>query len=343
MAGRRAPIPATGGHVFCCYGYEALSAVEPIVEHYLAPEAKVLCLWFGAGAVPPMSPRIEVISMPFGGLRDYIRSVRLFRRLSRTHPAFIAKPNVAYICHPFHFSGSHFFHAPDRPTLCLLPDGMINLVPRALSRDERMKALPKWLVTNLAGLRYHRFGGGHLTRYETGRYAATFTCAPETLRPRGGVVIALPRPTPATETGDAAVGATHAAMILDQELGELFSPDEEQRLRDGMATLVNTAGFGKVYYKAHPKGVDRFEQWAASIPGLERVTKLEAAEVAATRLGVTQVLSFYSTALTTMAASFGIAATAVLPANARRRESADVVNGAADVFRRAGIDVHRVH
>lgn len=317
----------TRPRIFLCYGGESLAAARAILAE--RPGGEVLVLWFG-GRETPTIDGARVVSFPVDGVRRYWKALRLFRRAVSDEPLLSAASAELYLPHPVHFAGNFFFHARPGWIRKRLTDGLLDRMDRRVEDLSRLDLLARRVLGLLAGVPYRPFRTGHLSQGRSAGYEETFVFDAAGLRDAAGRIVVLKRPVPVVPSPPA---TSSGILFLDQEIEEVFGRAAAALRRSALGFLLQAGQ--PVFYKAHPRGRNRIE--TLRLAGLDvREAPSGAAEDVAVRLGVSRVVSYYSSALLRIAQE-GLAreAVALFP-----KAAPAVLQPAREALRAAGVQIH---
>lgn len=293
-------------HVFVCYGAHSFDAALRIVEQLPQPGAHCFFfLLFAAdtsqvpqGAHYSLAPsllRENNLTKPFVIARWFSGALKEFNKHS---PRRI----VAYLPHPFELPGNHFmYHDPRVTRLELLPDGLMNYLDRPVVPESKRKkagyvtrSALRALAAKATGLSYRPLIRGHLTQFREGHYQKSWTFNPQGFLTRGGELVQLPpRQRPAPETKAPGFGL----LILDQEISHLVTTELENNIRRKLRALVRAEGAPRVFYKAHPRGKNRAQEWNDRGIAVKDLSALGQAEDVLLQHGISTLVGFFSTPL----------------------------------------------
>lgn len=317
----------SGSHVFlpASPGTTAATAqlCSALVAAAVSPE-KITVIWMQSGLSRPDLPGgVVEIAAPqdFLNTRPALsealhrfRSARWWSRQLGIHAARLTGPAHWYICHPDSYPANDAFFRNDALSVNLLPDGLLNYVPSLLEQPSVRRSI-RHAVSRFAGwtagLDYRpRPLGGHMTRFETGRYTRTYAMAEDGYATPSGELVVLPAPA----DHGVSTRLPKLALLADQPLDSVADPTLEDQLIKGMANFVAGLGVERVIYKPHPRGPDRLSVFADLIPfAVEAAPSGVTAEDVVEQTGAGVLISFYSTVLTTMCHVPGLRRIAILP------------------------------
>ncbi len=299
-------------HIFVCYGSVSFDAALRIAEASRIPPQSLFVLCLFNANLHSWPKQAHVYSLNARAYPEWTRSFRIarwYRRILRDLESAKSGTWHVYVPHPFEIPANDLLYSnPHVERRVLLPDGMINYLPTPALPQELvgrvrycLRVFLKVLAAAAVGLRYRPLLSGSLTQAESFPYDSAW--APSTMgfrAPPCGVTR-----LPQNDMGPPAE-ERHAALFLDQELSELVNPSLESALRARLHELLEELD-GEVYYRAHPRGIDR----SKSFPFTENVSQAVSAEEVLHSLPIATLIGFYSTPL--LFHQEGVRRIAVLP------------------------------
>lgn len=281
----------------CCHLYFIISSQQLLALNVLVPRTpkKIdqYCFSFSKTPFKFSLPNCKICYYAMDSFRGYLAALWRFsiyiRKLRRKY-----RKCIIFLCHPWHIPTNYALFSLPHEEAYLIPDGLLNYRDTQMEGWRYRKMIIKVLLGFLTGLPYHSYRG-HLTAYEKNKYNGVYTFNPNGLRTLSGSTYTLEIPTNLQPCSN-----KKSILILEQPIESLLSDEEVIILRRGLWNYIDNGNFDSILFKSHPSGYIQ-KPPSGLKKKVEIINSVMPVEMLIERLQVSEVISYCSSALITIA------------------------------------------
>lgn len=320
-------------NVFVAFTPYQLYVVSLILSQFeWFKEQENVCLNFCGSSYGIEFKRCRVINLKSSNVFRKVVSLLKYKKIARK---WKNKDIVLFLSHPLQVIANNLLFSENVKKAYLFEEGVLNYYDaRVEGVHAQMMQRNLWL-SRFARLKYTTYDGP-LAGTDVREFDGVFAFDKSNLVtiPSNNNVYELRAKVEIIDTPGSGV------VILDQPLNEIVEPEVEKRVWRELIRYVIDTHEVNIYYKKHPRSLDRFDELRTIFKDIKEITSNEPVELTLRNLNVKFAVSFISSALLNIRSIFPEVKSVSIGANLINEKSSIDFSQLLDLFEMKGVILH---